>query len=100
MAIWLCKWRECVSETSAQTIEQRAKDLKRPQTCDGFETERGAGDNEQKRSSKKLIIFYYFLIEFCTDVFDLNLVLLVWLLFICVPYSGFTYHVKFGDMVL
>lgn len=40
-----------LTETTAQTVESRAKDMKRPQTQDGLDSERGGGDNEQKRGS-------------------------------------------------
>jgi hypothetical protein len=37
------------TETTAQTIESRAKDQKRPMTQDGLLAERGGGDVGQKR---------------------------------------------------
>lgn len=47
-----------LSESAGQTIESRTKDQKRPPTQDGLDSERGAGDNEQKRSSDEPADFY------------------------------------------
>ncbi|XP_045175493.2 serine/threonine-protein kinase PLK1-like [Mercenaria mercenaria] len=45
-------------KTTAQTIESRAKDQKRPMTQDGLLAERGGGDEGQKRGEGEPVDFY------------------------------------------
>ena len=46
------------TETTAQTIESRVKDQKRPLTQDGLLAERGGGDEGQKRGTDSILVLF------------------------------------------